>query len=273
MDVGWADYDLFHGPAGLVLAGAARAADTAVVAPAARHLAGACDAALSGLRAGTDVDPRSAFNVGRVNTGVGHGAAGVASALRHAAETLDDGQQYLPALRRVCAWLLEQAYLTDDGLVTWPPVGRDGAPATGHADRRQAWCYGTPGVAWALLEAGRVLHDPDLRTLGTEAMASFCRVFDPDLHLEAHGSAEGLAVCHGAAGTLAVADAFARHADLDAAAVLRASLLAHLARHADDVRAVAATDMTTLTGASGVVATMLVAQGAARDHLPQLTLR
>lgn len=273
-DVAWLDYDLFQGPAGLVLAGAAGPADTPRVARAARHLAALCaDDALTGLRAGREIDPRSAFNVGHVNTSLGHGAAGVAAALRHAVETLDDGAAYRPALRRVCAWLVEQAFVATDGLITWPAVGRDGAPARGPAEHRQAWCYGTPGVAWVLHDAGRVLADDGLQVLGEEAVRTFCRAFDPARHLDRAQPGEHLAVCHGAAGTLAVADAFARHADVPEAAALRDLLDRWLTDRLDEVADLAATDQTLLTGACGVLAVLLTARGAHRWWLPQLALR
>lgn len=272
--VAWPDYDLFQGPAGLVLAGAAHPDDTPLVARAARHLATLCaDDALSGLRAGTDIDPRSAFNVGRVNTSLGHGAAGVAAALRHAVEVLDDGAAYVPALRRVADWLVEQAFVATDDLVTWPPVGRDGAPARGPAEHRQAWCYGTPGVAWVLHDAGRGLADDGLQVLGEEALRSFCRAFDPGRHLSRTDPGEHLAVCHGAAGSLAVADAFARHADVPEAAALRDRLDRYLTDRLDEVADLARTDATLLTGACGVLAVLLTVRGADRWWLPQLALR
>lgn len=273
-DVAWIDYDLFQGPAGLVLAGAATPADTPRVARAARHLASLCgDDALTGLRAGREIDPRSAFNVGRVNTSLGHGVAGVTAALRHAAETLDGGDAFLPALGRACAWLVEQAFVASDGLITWPPVGRDGAPAHGPAEHRQAWCYGTPGVAWVLHDAGRVLHDDGLQVLGEEAVRTFCRAFDTERHLDRGRPGEHLAVCHGAAGTLAVADAFARHADVPEAAALRGLLDGWLTARLDEVADLARTDQTLLTGACGVLAVLLTARGADRWWLPQLALR
>jgi lantibiotic biosynthesis protein len=272
--VAWADYDLFRGPAGLVLGGATNRGAAAPLVPAARHLARLCDdPGLADLRAGDEIDPRSAFNIGRINTGMGHGVTGVAAALRHAAETFEDGSSYRPALRRACDWLVEEAYLADGDFITWPPVGRDGARATGFADRRQAWCYGTPGVAWTLWDAGRVLGESSFQLLGEEAMRSFCRVFDADYHLDKHDVREELAICHGAAGTLAVADAFARHAGLSDAAALRDHLGLYLLDRAGEIADVAQGDVTMLNGAGGVVSVMLTVHGGARDWLCQIALR
>jgi hypothetical protein len=272
--VAWDDYDLFRGPSGLLLAGASSEADTTPFIPAARHLARLCDdPGLGRLRAGTEIDPRSAFNIGRINTGMGHGVTGVISALRHVVETLEDGNQYRPALRRACGWLVEEAYLAEDDFITWPPVGRDGAKVSGVAQRRQAWCYGTPGVAWALWDAGRILDDDSLQLLGEEAMRSFCRVFDADYHIDTHDIGEALAICHGAAGTLAVADAFARLAGLREAVTLRVELDQYLLDRFDQIFAIAQTDMTMLSGAGGILSVMLTVHGGARNWLSQIALR
>jgi hypothetical protein len=272
--VAWVDYDLFRGPAGVVLAGASSTYPTEPFVPAACHLARLCgDPGLEGLRAGTEISPLSAFNVGRINTSMGHGVAGVASALRHAVETFEEAGDYRPALRRACDWLVEEAYLADRDFITWPPVGRDGARASGAVNRRQAWCYGTPGVAWTLWDAGRVLGDTSLQVLGEEAMRSFCRVFDTDFHFHIHDISEELAICHGAAGTLAVADAFARYASLPEAASLRDELEQYLLDRSDQIADIARTDMTILNGAGGIVAAMLSVHGGARSWLCQIALR
>jgi hypothetical protein len=272
--VAWRDYDLFTGPSGLVLAGAASGGSTEHLAPAARHLELLCDeGCLERLRAGTEIDPRSAFNIGRINTGLAHGVTGVASALRHVVETFEDGSDYLPALKRACAWLAQEVYLADCGLITWPPVGLEGASPSFAVDDPQAWCYGTPGVAWTLWDAGRVLDDSSFQVLGEEAMRSFCRVFDDDRFLARPDMWEALSICHGAAGTLAVADAFARHADLGEAASLRDYLDQYLMDRIDDIVDLARVDMTMLTGAGGVLSVMLTAHDGARDWLRQLALR
>ena len=271
--VAWRDYDLFNGPAGLLLAGAVRGS-SAPFAGAAGHLALLCDQAnLERLRAGTDIDPRSAFNVGRINTCLAHGVAGVASALRHAVETLDDGDAFRPALGRACDWLLKEAYLSDCGLITWPPVGHEGTPASFAVHDPQAWCYGTPGIAWTLWDAGRVLESSPLQILGEEAMLSFTRVFDAERFISRPSIAESLSICHGAAGTLAVADAFACHANLDKAGLLRDYLERYLLDRQDEVIELAKTDMTMLGGAGGIMSVLLAARGASRDWLPQLALR
>lgn len=271
--VAWRDYDLFNGPAGLVLAGLTRDGPTAPFAPAIAQLRLLCDdAGLPRLRAGTEIDPRSAFNIGRVNTGIGHGVAGVVSALRHAVVTADSGTRYRPALARAAGWLARQAFVDARGLLTWPPVGPDRPGAPGAVYQRQAWCYGAPGVAWALWDAGRTLADRSVQELAMTAMRSFCGRFDAELYLDDDPDA-ALALCHGAAGTLAVADAFARHAGLGEAGALRDHLARYLADRADRVAGLAGRDLTLLNGAGGILSVVLTAQGGRRDWLPQLALR
>lgn len=270
----WADYDLFRGPAGLVLTGVFQPDWSEAVIPAANQLSIFCDTpALDRLRAGPDIDPRSAFNIGRINTGMGHGVTGVASALRQAAETFEENGQYLLALRRCCDWLVEEAYLAEGEFITWPPVGRDGAKASTKAHQRQAWCYGTPGVAWTLWDAGRVLGDSSLQLLGVEAMRSFCRIFDADQLFAKDDVGWELAICHGAAGTLAVADAFACHTNLPEAARLRDYLETYLLERIDQIIGTAHRDMTLLNGAGGALSALLTVRGKSRGWLTQIALR
>jgi len=102
-------------------------------------------------------------------------------------------------------------------------------------------------------------------SVAVEAMRTLCAAYDPHHHLD-H---DPLAVCHGAAGVLLVADAFARHAGLPAAAALRDDLAAHLTERLD---AVTRLDATLLSGAPGVLAALLTAAGGDRGWLPCLAL-
>jgi hypothetical protein len=179
------------------------------------------------------------------------------------------------ALRHASRWLSDQAYEDAGGLLTWPLSGSDGAPPPAAPSRRQAWCYGTPGVAWTLWEAGRVLADAKLRVLAAEAMASFCAVFDEERYLydAEPGLLDSLAFCHGAAGTLAVADAFARHVRLVPAIGLRDRLEDYLLHRLGKVPALAGRSMQLLNGATGVLAALLTVRGGDRGWLRQYGLR
>lgn len=255
-DLAWSDYDLISGPAGVLLA-----LHPAPAAAAADHLAALC-ASGPALRLGDDRgDPRLHWNLGHVNTGVAHGAAGVAAALARAGRT--------GPLRAVCDWLVARSFRDPDGLLSWPPADGLGRPV--RAGSRQAWCYGTPGVSFVLWDAGTVLADPALRDFAAAAMTSFCAAYDPLRHLDP-GPA-GLGICHGMAGTLLIADAFARHAGLAPAAALAGRIAADLSARLDELLPLARTDRSLLTGASGVLAALLTRAGDDRGWLTPLALR
>src|SRR5262245_14553384 len=180
-DVRWTDYDLIRGPAGMLLGLVAsgrleaRSAATRrrLAVRCARHLLELCaDESLAALRLGRDHgDERLRWGQGRVNTGLAHGIAGVALALRSALEhELAPATRVKAALARVGDRLVASSYVDRNGLRAWPlaipgDLGTK-APATGP----QAWCYGTPGIAWSLWECGRVLGRQDLQRFALEAM-------------------------------------------------------------------------------------------------------
>ncbi|MGW5020956.1 lanthionine synthetase LanC family protein [Streptomyces cacaoi] len=275
------DYDLILGPAGLLLT---LAADEACAPrepePLVRALSALCDdPALPGLRAHHPGSALLGWLDGRVDTGMGHGAAGVAVALAAGVRRLraaGEGAvppQALVALAHLAGWLRAEAYEDARSVRTWDGAGpREGAPAPG-ARARQGWCYGTPGVAWALWETADVLGDAELAGWACEAFSTLAAAFDPDFHLPGDHPGDRLGVCHGAAGVLLVADAFHRHAGVPAAGRLRLRMLSHLAVHEDAIRSLAGERTGVLTGAAGVLAAVLTATGGDRGWLSCLGLR
>ncbi|MCQ0021760.1 hypothetical protein M4914_01410 [Streptomyces somaliensis DSM 40738] len=270
-----ADYDLVLGPAGTLLAQCAGARpEPGHLLPHRDRLAALCDGDdLWRLRADGYADhPHLAWLQGRVNTGMGHGAAGVAAALtaavRHTGPAAGD------ALRRVAAWLEGQAYEDDRGLRTWPGAGLDGGTPPRGAVPRQAWCYGAPGVAWALWDAADALGDTGAANRAAAVFTRLADRYDEGFHLSGDGPADLLGLCHGAAGVLAVADAFARHARHAGAARLRERLAALLRRRLPPAAAPSGWPAELLTGAPGALAALLTAaHGASRAWLPCLGLR
>ncbi len=151
------DYDLISGPAGTLLAlcatdptetadpnGTAQGADavgafeTAGAAQPppralAAHLALLCDdEELPRLRTGHYAGhPHLAWVNGRINTGMGHGVAGVVTALTtalrhtHPDQDPDLVDSLTTALGRATRWLIRQAYDDERGIRTWPAAGLD----------------------------------------------------------------------------------------------------------------------------------------------------
>ncbi|MEU3414672.1 lanthionine synthetase LanC family protein [Streptomyces sp. NPDC006658] len=277
-EVAFVDYDLISGPSGLLLALCATEPERSVPRPLAAHLALLCDEEeLGRLRAGQYADhPLLAWMQGRVNTGMGHGVAGLVAALtaalRRFAADPDPAADLAGALGRATRWLVRQAYDDERGIRTWPGAGL-ARPPSPEANPRQAWCYGTPGVAWALWDAADALGDSATADWAATAFTTLAEHYDETFHLFGDAPGDRLGLCHGAAGVLAVADAFDRHARLPAAGTLKDRLVGHLtARLAAHPLAAWPADL--LTGLPGALAALLTAvHGAPRGWLPCLGLR
>ncbi|MFG3258588.1 lanthionine synthetase LanC family protein [Streptomyces sp. NPDC048172] len=276
--VTFADYDLVLGPSGVLLAltaGLDSAAPSVDLAPYADRLATLCDAPeLDGLRARYAGHELLDWMDGRVNTGMGHGVAGVTVALTAAVRHLGTRPEWVNALRNAVRWLTAQAFTDARGVRTWDGAGLDGLAPPPGARTRQAWCYGTPGVAWALWDAADALGDAATAAWADEAFTTLAGGYDEEFHLFGDHPGDRLGLCHGASGVLAVADAFHRHAaPHPAASLLRTRLLRHLSAREDELCELSASRTGLLGGAGGALSAVLTATGGTRGWLPCLGLR
>lgn len=272
--VTYGDYDLIVGASGAALAlSALPDAHPDHVSAVARYLAELCDdAELPRLRIGLGAaTPRTSWNVGRVNHGLAHGAPGILAALIAAWPLLAESDRdcAATAIRNLTSYLLSAHSRDDRGVLSW---SRASGEDRTRAQHRQAWCYGTPGVAWQLTEAGRVVGDAEPAAFGVAAMASLCDAWDDDYYLDDAPGAR-LALCHGAAGIVAIADAFAIHAGLEPAARLADHLAAVLHASIGKIHRLAEADLTMITGASGILAVMLSREPGRRDWMRAIGLR
>jgi len=217
----WQAYDLINGLAGLgrILLAAVRAGHT----DAEPGLTAARDAltAMIGTPAGgrpgwwrpTPRNPAALadpHNRDAANTGLAHGICGPLAFLAACHLAGHGSPAQASAIRSAAGWLL--LWRSGDG---WPPqvtaedvAGTSAGPST--RGRRDAWCYGAPGIGAALLAAGQALADPDLAQTGRcaiDALAARAGTWDT----------EGPAICHGSAGVLLCARAAGSHATADAA--------------------------------------------------------
>lgn len=272
----WFDYDLVTGPAGTLLVLCAdRAVDPAELRPPAAHLAGLLRSSdMEGFRiTGCRGDTLRGWNVDAVNLGLAHGVGGPIAALTaYVRRSGDAAAPEAETLAAAARWLLAQAHDDPLGLRTWAPRRRDDDLGHRPASRREAWCYGAPGIAWVLWDAGAALGLADLRAGAEDAFDRFAAGFDPGFHLDAD-PAERLAICHGAAGILLVADAFARHADSRSGERLARRVERLLEAELPEVPALAKADPSLLAGGCGVLAALLVRNGAGRGWLAALALR
>lgn len=139
---------------------------------------------------------------GAAATGTAHGIAGALALLSVAISAGRAVPGQADASREAARWLLR---FRDPRSGTWPPYlsGEELDQLSRQAaapGRRDAWCYGTPGIAVALTLAGRALADSGLVSIGKDAMTVL-----------GHQPAEawdvtGPTMCHGHAGVLQAAD-------------------------------------------------------------------
>ncbi|MEV5981804.1 lanthionine synthetase LanC family protein [Streptomyces sp. NPDC052114] len=265
-DLAWYDYDVVTGAAGTVLALAADPSCTQDdLTHAVGHLTALCDGGeLSGLRVGRyKGEEMRGWNHGRVNSGAAHGAAGVALALCRAADTAGLTPQLTLSLDHLASWYLSRYESGVRGIVVWPPAGN-----LAHLPSRPlTWCYGTPGIAWALWETGRILDDAPLREFALHVAASFLRGYDDE------ADRPDLSLCHGLPGLALVCDAFDRHARLPGAAALRDRLVGRVLERLEEVVELGERDCTLLTGATGACAALLTLETGDRTWLPAFGLR
>ncbi|HEX5494125.1 MAG TPA: lanthionine synthetase C family protein [Mycobacteriales bacterium] len=133
---------------------------------------------------------------GAATTGLAHGVAGPLALLSTAHISGWGVPSQADSIANAVTWLL--AWRSPDG--TWPPhiTGTEldnHAPAQ-QAGRRDAWCYGTPGITRALHIASRALNKPGW---ANEADKTLEHVADrpPD-----EWDTDGPTLCHGYAGVM-----------------------------------------------------------------------
>jgi lantibiotic biosynthesis protein len=130
-------------------------------------------------------------------TGMAHGIAGPLALLSLAslAGYTVDGQA--EAIREASRWLLRWRTATAQD---WPPHITETELDTGTASpvpgRRDAWCYGTPGIARSLALAGQATGDPVLTQAASAGLSSL------QTRPSSQWDVEGAGLCHGYAGVL-----------------------------------------------------------------------
>ncbi|RAY16218.1 lanthionine synthetase [Actinomadura craniellae] len=147
-------------------------------------------------------------NVDAANTGLAHGIAGPLAFLAACQLTGHGSIRHAEAIRVASDWLL--AWRDGD---SWPPqITADDLAATATAPsargRRDAWCYGAPGIGIALHTAGQALAAPDVVGVGRsaiDALAARPGQWDTEGATLCHGTA-GVLLCAGAAGSTSTAD-------------------------------------------------------------------
>ncbi len=147
---------------------------------------------------------RRTYPEGFIDCGLAHGVPGPLAllSLAHVQGVEHPGLE--DAIERLASWMVAQSYRDEWG-INWPySVSYEHeANETQTRNTRAAWCYGNPGVARALWLAGCALGDSSLRSLALEAMRAVH--YKP---LEALDIPSPI-ICHGIAGVLQIAMRFA----------------------------------------------------------------
>ncbi|MEA2126112.1 MAG: lantibiotic biosynthesis protein [Solirubrobacteraceae bacterium] len=145
---------------------------------------------------------------GNLNCGLAHGIPGPLAVLALALLEGHEGPGHVAAVKRLAAWVAEQR-IEDGWGVTWPSAVPVGVPASSAPlPTRNAWCYGSPGVARALWLAGNALDDGELRDLAVEAMLAVSRRPVSERRIDSP------TFCHGVAGLLQIVLRFANDTGL-----------------------------------------------------------
>jgi hypothetical protein len=187
------EFDLLYGLVGLgvyALERLPRRDARAMLAHIVRHLGCMAERQASGLTWLTSPHGIAFTPEGSYSLGMAHGVPGVIALLARAVTAGVAMRQARALLVRAVPWLLAQRLPPDRESVLPPWVYPGHEPGASRA----AWCYGDPGVAAALLAAGRALRRP---AWTREAVALARRT--------AERSAESTGIrdatlCHGAAG-------------------------------------------------------------------------
>jgi hypothetical protein len=197
----WAGYDLISGPTGLgrVLLAAHSAGHTA----AEQGLHGTLTNLTLMITSSADspgwlILPQEGQGPrlhpsGEAATGMAHGIAGPLAFLSIAHSAGYTVHRQTDAIRTAARWLAHW----QSGRC-WPPAITGDELTSGIPDpmpgRRDAWCYGIPGIARALHLAGNALGDPHLTHLAQSSLEAMAGRYPWDV--------EGPTICHGYAGII-----------------------------------------------------------------------
>ncbi|SBT89782.1 Lanthionine synthetase C-like protein [Streptomyces sp. DI166] len=208
-------------------------------------------------------DYHARYPHGYLNLGYSHGVPGVAAALAAAVAAGHRHPGLESAVATLTSWILGHRTADEFG-----PLWHDGVPVDEHGEERPrthghdriAWCYGTAGVASALLDVARATGDSDLLTTAVTA-------FEAVLRRAEQAGPLSPTLCHGQAGLLMMCRAFAPWSRL--ARERTPVLLDRLLDHSDEARPAVFADHEVpgnlvddpglLTGAAGVALAILAA--------------
>ncbi|EFB41577.1 lanthionine synthetase C family protein [Parachlamydia acanthamoebae] len=147
---------------------------------------------------------------GNFNLGLAHGVTGILAYLSIASIRGIEVEGQKDAINIIANWLQAKSFVFNESMI-WPfyvsfeeEVNEYDEPSV---PSRDAWCYGTPGVARSLYLAGKALGDQGLKLLAKKAFQGiFRRSFE-------QWEIPSPILCHGIAGLLAITQEMANEED------------------------------------------------------------
>ena len=221
-----------------------------------------------------DEDQMRQYPQGNLNCGLAHGIPGPLAALSLAWAAGQQADRVRAAIEHLADWLVSNAGRDQDG-PRWPAV----IPTEAYGNRewldspravtRDAWCYGSPGVARALYLAATALDRDDWRQFAIKAMAAVY------IRPAAERGIDSPIFCHGVAGLLQISLRFVYDTGLSMFGRAAADLTDQLLAAIDPARPMAVANIEPggnlvdqpglFDGATGVCLTLLA---AAADEPP-----
>lgn len=150
---------------------------------------------------------KALYPEGNFNLGLAHGASGILSFLSIALLKGIHLEGQKEAIEKLSVWIQEHRQVANHSFF-WEPVVsfKNEIHRTKNSTfgGRDAWCYGTPGVASSLLLAGKALNDDKIKQFAIDSFASVFKRSPQEWNLP------GPTFCHGISGLLFITQQFAK---------------------------------------------------------------
>ena len=195
-----------------------------------------------------------------VNLGVSHGIPGMLLFLIKSYEAGIGDQKQLDTIKFVANYI-SKCCIKKEKEIFWESQKIVGMRNMGATAARDAWCYGTPGVAYALLRASKILRDEEMYYLAVDSMK---------LSIKERREIISPTFCHGLSGLCCLARKFYEYTSDDYFYGAYTKLLGEIVNlYNEDApfgfkdkeikkgRIVSEDEIGLLTGASGVILTIL----------------
>lgn len=157
---------------------------------------------------------KQAFPKGNFNLGLSHGIPGVLTLLSLALLQGIEVEGQKEAIELIVSWI-QSKRKNNNGMVYWGHCikfedeikkNESNSENRSHTQNREAWCYGTPGVAQSIFLSGKALNNQELQQYAIDSLIS---IFQRPSH---EWLLPGPTLCHGISGLFAITNYLAKAA-------------------------------------------------------------